>query len=87
MGVPAKIKKFFPLIFVILAGGFLMMYLETRSEDSLPIQGKELYTTGIMELEEPVRAPDFTLTDLKGTPYRLSELRGNVIVLNFWTTW
>ncbi|HEV2911843.1 MAG TPA: cytochrome c biogenesis protein/redoxin [Pyrinomonadaceae bacterium] len=32
-------------------------------------------------------APDFTLTRLGGQPLRLSELRGRVVMLNFWATW
>src|ERR671912_2263996 len=32
-------------------------------------------------------APDVTLTLLDGTPLRLSELRGNVVVVNFWASW
>lgn len=32
-------------------------------------------------------APDFDLTLIDGTHVRLSELRGQVIVLNFWATW
>jgi peroxiredoxin len=32
-------------------------------------------------------APDFTLPDLTGRPYRLSELRGKVVLLNLWATW
>lgn len=32
-------------------------------------------------------APDFTLPDLDGRPHRLSDLRGRVVVLNFWSTW
>jgi cytochrome c-type biogenesis protein len=32
-------------------------------------------------------APDFTLTKLEGQPLRLSELRGRVVMLNFWATW
>ena len=32
-------------------------------------------------------APDFTLDDLSGMPVRLEELRGKVVVLDFWATW
>ncbi len=32
-------------------------------------------------------APDFTLPTLSGAPIRLSELRGKVVLLNFWATW
>jgi cytochrome c-type biogenesis protein len=32
-------------------------------------------------------APDFALTKLEGQPFRLSELRGRVVMLNFWATW
>lgn len=30
-------------------------------------------------------APDFTLDDHRGRPWRLSDRRGRVVVLNFWT--
>ena len=32
-------------------------------------------------------APDFTLTDLKGKTWTLSELKGQVVFINFWATW
>src|SRR6266851_5979985 len=32
-------------------------------------------------------APDFTLPTLSGAPIRLSDLRGKVVLLNFWATW
>jgi peroxiredoxin len=32
-------------------------------------------------------APDFELLDLTGTLVRLSDLKGSVVVLNFWASW
>ncbi len=32
-------------------------------------------------------APDFTLQDLKGQTYTLSDLQGKAVLLNFWATW
>ena len=37
----------------------------------------------VIQLGQP--APDFELPDLQGQPHRLSELRGRVVVLNFWS--
>ena len=36
---------------------------------------------------EPVMAPDFTVVDLEGNVYRLSDFRGKPVVLNFWASW
>jgi thiol-disulfide isomerase/thioredoxin len=30
-------------------------------------------------------APDFSLTDLEGTPHSLVEARGRIVVINFWS--
>jgi peroxiredoxin len=32
-------------------------------------------------------APDFTLSDEAGSPVKLSDFRGKVVLLNFWATW
>lgn len=36
---------------------------------------------------KPAPASDFTLQGFDGEPITLSELRGNVVVLNFWSSW
>ena len=41
----------------------------------------------LLKAELNMPAPDFTLTDLQGKTWQLSELRGNVVFLNFWATW
>jgi len=45
---------------------------------------------GCTKGEKPVRisqAPDFTLQDLSGRSVRLSDLRGKVVLIEFWATW
>jgi peroxiredoxin len=36
---------------------------------------------------ESGKAFDFTLTDLNGSAVRLSDLRGKVVIIEFWATW
>lgn len=33
------------------------------------------------------KAPDFTLVDTKGNKVTLSEMRGKIVLVNFWATW
>ena len=40
-----------------------------------------------VEAVEGAAAPDFTLKDLSGHDLHLSDLKGKVVVLNFWATW
>jgi peroxiredoxin len=35
----------------------------------------------------PATAPDFTLKDYQGHDVKLSSLRGQVVLVNFWATW
>ena len=42
---------------------------------------------GLGDLREGSEAPDFAAADLRGRPLALSQLRGRVVVLDFWATW
>ncbi|MEY4703930.1 MAG: Thiol-disulfide oxidoreductase ResA [Nitrospirota bacterium] len=48
--------------------------------DALPVAERK-----VVKLGEP--APNFQLRDLNGRQVALSDLRGKVVLLNFWATW
>ena len=38
-------------------------------------------------VDPPRAAPDFSLTQLDGSPAQLSDYRGRVVIMEFWATW
>lgn len=42
---------------------------------------------GVEKFRVPVQAPDFTLTEVGGGKVSLKELRGKIILLNFFASW
>jgi cytochrome oxidase Cu insertion factor (SCO1/SenC/PrrC family) len=55
--------------------------LTTTGQDASPTPDLPVAPT------EGARAPDFSLSDLNGQVWTLSQLRGKVVLLNFWATW
>jgi peroxiredoxin len=66
-----------PLVFFLIVGsfaGFLVYRQATKSG-----------SPGVVNIGE--LAPDFTVGDKEGAEIKLSDLRGNLVFLNFWATW
>jgi cytochrome c biogenesis protein CcmG, thiol:disulfide interchange protein DsbE len=44
-------------------------------------------TATLALLKEPMEVPPFTVTDLDGRSVSLADLKGKVVLVNFWATW
>ncbi len=69
-------KRVLMLVAVVLGAYLLALMLVPRSPGP---------DDGLLPAGEP--APDFTATAVDGRPVRLGDLRGKVVVLDFWATW
>ena len=62
---------------------FLIIFLP----GSAPLAIAQFSEAGVQKLRVAVDAPDFTLKEVGGGKVSLKELRGKIILLNFFATW
>jgi len=62
---------------------FLVIFLLGNA----PLAVAQFSEAGVQKLRVAVDAPDFTLKELGGGKVSLKELRGKIILLNFFATW
>ena len=62
---------------------FLVLFLFGNA----PMVTAQFSEAGVQKLRVAVDAPAFTLKDLGGGKISLKELRGKIILLNFFATW
>lgn len=58
----------------------LLVFLQSFS---IAVHAEETLT----KIDSTVLAPDFQLMDTDGKLHRLSDYRGQPVIINFWTTW
>jgi cytochrome oxidase Cu insertion factor (SCO1/SenC/PrrC family) len=68
---------------LLMAIFFLLMFLFWNA----PTGTAQFREAGAEKLRVAVDAPDFTLKELGGGKISLKELRGKIILLNFFATW
>ncbi len=71
---------------VILAGAGIVAWVLIRNSSSFTV-AEEGGAPILAKLENGSLANDFALENLKGEQVRLSDLRGKVVVVDFWATW
>jgi len=62
---------------------FLVIFILANSS----IATAQFSEAGVQKLRVAVDAPDFTLKEIGGGKISLKELRGKIILLNFFATW
>ena len=76
--------KNFILVTLAITGAALFLVLQHYPKDP----SSTLPRAPIIEkVTAPGLAPDFTLADLDENDFQLSDSRGKVLVMMFWTTW
>lgn len=80
--IPAKGDKV-PMPYYDLAR--LVRYEGVTTNLTDPLYAKSMQT--LADNEADIQKADFTLKDLKGNKVTLSQLRGKIVLVNFWATW
>ncbi len=82
-GIAMKLPPAAPLFtFVIIVG---LVWCPVSWAESPQLKKRPGFERGIVQVGD--EAPNFTLRDLAGNVMSLSQLKGKVVLLNFWATW
>lgn len=81
-------RSYDALLLMVLVGGLLFIVATRVQPASAPPPPPAAVDPAAQPAPLPGHpAPDFTLVSLAGEPVTLSELRGQVVLVNIWATW
>ncbi len=79
-----KKTKFIPALILLITVSVL--FSGCANKGNRP-ENSQLTALGFRIIPEGNEFPDITFTDINGESKKLSDYRGNVLLLNFWATW
>mgnify|MGYP006084488359 CR=1 FL=1 len=68
------------ILMILTSLGFILLFSQQNINDSQ----KNALNKVLLDIN---KAPDFSLASIEDSIYTLSELKGKVILINFWATW
>ena len=81
-----KINIIFVLMFSVSIGCEKGKKIELETNTS-SIESRSQERNDPQRPEYAIKAPDFTLMTVNGEKFRLKDMKGKVLLLNFWGTW
>ncbi len=81
-----RVIPVFAIVMVVGLLALLAYAMFAPEEGRLAPQGR-VNSWGVLVLEDRRDAPDFDVTSFSGEQLQLSDLRGQIVVLNFWASW
>lgn len=72
------------IVAILVALGCVAWYLS--NQDALPVNQSPARFKALDAMEKE-GVPDFELKRIDGTPLKLSDFRGKIVILNFWASW
>ena len=76
-----------PLSLVMAFGAILPFYRHSKSEEDIASVRDLMASMKISRIMGKVKAPNFKLKELGGKIVQLTDHRGKLVLINFWTTW